>query len=85
MIRVCAVCGRAFEGYRNQKFCSPECGAIRRAEREAVYRCRREMARCKGSAPALSFADIFAEQTRIRREEGVYLTYGQVVERVEKR
>lgn len=84
MTRVCAVCGKAFEGYRNQKLCSPECSAIRRAEREAVYRSRMEMARRKGPGPAISFADIFAEQARIRREEGVYLTYGQVVERMEE-
>ena len=43
-----------------------------------------EMARRKGPGPAISFADIFAEQARIRREEGVYLTYGQVVERMEE-
>lgn len=85
MTRVCAVCGKAFEGYRNQKLCSQECSEIRRAEREAVCRCRREMARRKGRAPALSFADIFAEQARIHREEGVYLTYGQIVERMEGR
>lgn len=85
MTRVCAVCGGTFEGYRNQKLCSQECSEIRRAEREAVYRSRMKVARCKGSAPAISFADIFAEQARIRREEGVYLTYGKVVERMEGR